>query len=403
MSIFNLRVVPRLEYTKNKSTGLVVGIDAANIRGGGGVTHLTELLQAAEPSEYGIRKVIVWGGQKTLQALEDRLWLEKVCPDALNGNSIQRALWQWRELSNRAKQSSCDILFVPGGNFLGSFRPFVTMSQNLLPFEPKEAARFRGSLVLFRLRLLKWLQSLSFRRADGVIFLTTYARDCVLGVVGSIQGKTSVIPHGINARFRAAPKLQYPIEEYTEQNPYRVLYVSIVDQYKHQWHVVEAVASLRREGMPLVLDLIGPSYHPALIRLNNAINRFDPSRSWVFYHESVPYEELEQKYKSADLAVFASSCENLPIILLEMMASGLPVASSNRGPMPQILEDGGVYFDPESPSSVEKALKKLITSPRLRSEMAQRSTEKTKDYSWVISASDTFGFLTKIHEKSSEA
>jgi hypothetical protein len=48
---------------KNK---MILGINASNIRSGGGVTHLVELLRAAEPEMYGFNKVIVWSGKKTL-------------------------------------------------------------------------------------------------------------------------------------------------------------------------------------------------------------------------------------------------------------------------------------------------------------------------------------------------
>ena len=53
-----------------------------------------------------------------------------------------------------------------------------------------------------------------------------------------------------------------------DDNPYRVLYVSIIDQYKHQWNLIDAIGSLRKMGLPIVLDLVGPSYIPALNRMN---------------------------------------------------------------------------------------------------------------------------------------
>ena len=52
-----------------------LGIDASNIRSGGGVTHLVELLRAAEPSAYGFAQVIVWASQATLTRLDERPWL----------------------------------------------------------------------------------------------------------------------------------------------------------------------------------------------------------------------------------------------------------------------------------------------------------------------------------------
>ena len=56
---------------------VILGIDASNIREGGGVTHLVELLRNAEPQNQGITKVIVWSGSKTLETIENRPSLKK--------------------------------------------------------------------------------------------------------------------------------------------------------------------------------------------------------------------------------------------------------------------------------------------------------------------------------------
>ena len=49
----------------------ILGIDASNIRGGGGITHLIELLKIENINIYGFKKVILWGGEKTLSLVED--------------------------------------------------------------------------------------------------------------------------------------------------------------------------------------------------------------------------------------------------------------------------------------------------------------------------------------------
>lgn len=379
-----------------QSIGLVVGIDATNLRRGGGVTHLVELLTAAEPDRNGIVRVVVWGGEQTLAKLPDRIWLEKVNPTALNRGLLRRIGWQRFSLPRAARAAQCDVLFVPGGSYAGNFRPIVTMSQNLLPFEWQELRRYGGGLLALKLILLRYTQSRSFRAADGVIFLTEYARRAVLNVTGEIIGKTATIPHGLNPRFQIKPWAQRPVGEYTESTPCRLLYVSIIDQYKHQWYVVEAVHALRAEGLSVVLELVGPAYPPALARLQAAITRFDPEGHWVHYHGAVPYEALHQIYAQADLGVFASSCENMPIILMESMAAGLPVACSNRGPMPEVLGDAGLYFDPERPDEIARALRAFIESPELRNKHAKAAYERATGYAWGQCADDTFGFLAKV-------
>ncbi len=119
-----------------------LGIDASNIRIGGGVTHLVEVLRAVEPSEHGIARITVWGGVNTLKRIEGRPWLFKIHEPLLDRPLPVRQCWQRFALQKLARLNGSDLLFCPGGSYAGSFRPFVAMSQNMQPFEWLEAQQF---------------------------------------------------------------------------------------------------------------------------------------------------------------------------------------------------------------------------------------------------------------------
>lgn len=373
---------------------ITVGIDATNLRQGGGVTHLVEILTAAD--NQGRFKVVIWGGQQTLAKLPERPWLEKVNPPELNLGILRRIWWQLFSLAPAAYAAGCSVLFVPGGSYVGNFRPTVTMSQNLLPFEWVELRRYGCSLSALKLLALRYSQSRSFRAANGVIFLTKYAKQAVLLVTGPLPGRSVVIPHGLNPRFQIRPKDLHRLDEYTEEKPCRLLYVSNVDHYKHQCHVVEAVHMLRSEGLSAVLELIGPANPAALALLHAAIARFDPEGCWVHYHGEVPYESVHENYHKADIGVYASSCETFGITLLEAMAASLPIACSNRSAMPEILGEAGLYFDPENPADIARAIRKYILDPGLRRENAVLGYERCLQYSWRRCADETFQFLEEV-------
>ena len=141
------------------------------------------------------------------------------------------------------------------------------------------------------------------------------------------------------------------------------------------------------------MHLVGPSYKPALKRLNEAVILHDRGWQWVKYFKDVSYSELHRYYHSADVGLFASSCENLPNILLEMMASGLPVACSDRGPMCEILGDGGEYFNPEDIDDIASALERILLSKSNRKIYSERAYTRSLSYSWDRTAMDTFSAL----------
>jgi glycosyltransferase involved in cell wall biosynthesis len=183
-----------------------------------------------------------------------------------------------------------------------------------------------------------------------------------------------------------------------------MVYVSTVNLYKHPWHLVEAVYRVRSQhGWPITLDLVGDAVVPAIDRLREAISRFDPGGAFVRYHGPVDHAGLPALYQQADMAVFASSCENQPLVLLEKMASGLPIACSDYGAMTEILGDDGVYFDPENVDSLVHALTILIQDPALRDSNAAKNHARAKAYDWARTAQDTFSLLSSVMRESNDA
>ena len=71
-----------------------LGIDASNIRGGGGLTHLRQMLAAADPPAHGFEQVVVWAPQSTLEQLKNQPWLLKRHDRALESHYLLRAWWQ---------------------------------------------------------------------------------------------------------------------------------------------------------------------------------------------------------------------------------------------------------------------------------------------------------------------
>ena len=378
---------------------MILGIDASNLRGGGGVTHLVEFLAAADPIVAGFTHVVVWGGWSTLNRIADKPWLEKRSDLWLERSLPVRSWWQSRRLSEEARFAECDLLFVPGGSYAGNFRPVVTMCQNLLPFEWHELKRFGFSWMSLKLMLLHLIQGVSFRRADGLIFLNQYAEREVLSAIGGTRAVTTVIPHGISKRFLLPVRRQLASDEFSSQRPFRLLYVSTIDVYKHQDKVAAAVGILREEGLPIILDLVGPAYGPALGKLRQTMKQTNRMGEVVRYFGPFAHERLHESYARADAFVFASSCENLPIILLEGMAAGLPIACSNRGPMPEVLGNAGLYFNPESVDSIAAALRKLFADNDLRLRLAQDASQRAAQFSWEACAGQTFAFLARIAQR----
>ena len=311
---------------------------------------------------------------------------------------ISTRKFQKERLPRLIKDHKIDLIFNSSSamNFLHPSKiPVVTMCLNVHPFCPKEVKRYRYGKFRVKLEILKWVMIKSFERADGVIFHSRYAQHLISQFAST--KKNVVIPTGIRKEFYHTPRKV----SFNGNVPVNLLYVSSVFLYKHQWHVIAGVEKLRNlTGRDIRLRLLGDGEPQAMRKLRKSLESIG-NPYYIEYLDDlpVPYKKLTAEYKNCDIFVFASSCENLPNILIEKMAMGLPIACSNRGPMPEILGEAGEYFDPEQPIDISRALRVLINSAKLRKEKAIASHHLAKGYSWESCANDTFAFLSEIAKR----
>lgn len=370
---------------------MIVGIDASRNRSGGAKAHLTGILTGSNPQEYGIDKVHLWAYKSLADSVPDLPWLTKHTPSALGKNLLHQVWWQYNKLPREAEHFGCKLMFNTDAGSVCPFQPSVTLSQDMLSYEPGEMQRFGYTKDRLRLLMLKFVQSRSLKRSRGAIFLTQYASDVIQQNTGQLLCK-KIIPHGIDDAFRQITnRINCPANE---KGSLSFLYVSNTSWYKHQWNVVKAIGKVRNSGIDAKLCLIGGGKGPAQELLDQVINDIDPMGFFVKQLPHVNHKMIPKYLSKADVFIFASSCENMPITLLEAMASGLPIACSNRGPMPEILRDAGTYFDPESDESILNAVMQIIRSVGLRKEIMLKAKDYSSYYTWQRSSRETWQFLS---------
>jgi len=381
---------------------MILGIDLSSPGSGGARRHITQLLDKFNPLEHGFNKIIVWGGDDLLSKLPEKKFIEKRTHKYLNKSLKYRIIWNFF-FKNKQINSSCDILFSPFGTFYSNTIPFVSMSRNMLLFDRTEINRFNNfSLIKLKLFFLYLQQSRSFRKATGIIFISEYAKFKISKHLKLNFKKTVVIHHGVSNEFRQNPKFQPPISEFNNTTPFKLLYVSSVWQYKHQWNIVEAVSILKKKGYPILLNLIGNNDNlDAELLLTNSLKKFDSKNEFVIWNKQIDPGIVYKYYQNADGFIFASTCENMPNILVESMSSGLPILCSNFQPMPEFLEDAGFYFNPLNINEIVEQIENFLQNHNMRSIKSQKSFLLSKLYSWEKCADETFSFLKNcIHSNS---
>jgi len=285
-----------------------------------------------------------------------------------------------------------DIVFFIDGFIQDGLENYksVILFHNLLLLDYKELlanglSRFTVLLLLLSLKQLK-----SFHRANGIIFLSNHSREFTLR--RWCRGKPyAIISHGLDETFRTRDMTYKPFQETIQ-----ILYLSTLFHYKHQIEVLTAIYSIRsKTGRDIRIKFVGGGD----VRYKNKIIREIKHRraeKYVTLLGSISHEEIPKMIDQADIFLYASSCETFGLTLLEGMGRGAVIASSNRCGLPEMLKDAGVYFDPENPDSISKALEELLSTDDQIEEKRMKALAYSREYTWEKCAAKTFQFFEEL-------
>jgi glycosyltransferase involved in cell wall biosynthesis len=366
-------------------------VNALSERRGGGQTYVRNLL-ARLPRE-GDLSVVVFAPDSL--PLPDHPRLTRAQTSWPVTNPLLRAVWERFALPGILREYRADVLFCPGG--LLNTRPpqgcrTATMFRNMMPFDPDAYRRLPWGLQRLRNLILRSVMLRSMKNADLTIFISRFARREVERHISVPRGLT--IYHGIDRQFLVGDA-PLPRPVVAGEGPY-LLYVSRFEVYKHHREVVEGYASLPRHlRNQYRLLLAGETDFDAASEVRQLVERLGLADR-VILTGGVPYTTLPALYQNAHAVLFASSCENCPNILLESIASGRPVLSSDVMPMPEI---GGVdllYFSPYDPADIGRKLELILSDETLAGRIGRAASARAALFNWNVTAELTWDALRAV-------
>lgn len=376
-----------------------IGIDATSIVSSGGLTHLFELVNCFDHKNHSkIKSIKIFASKKVLDFIPDKPIVSKHTFWFLNSNKFFRIFFQLFFFT-RCIDNKIDVLFSITGDYTGSFKPLVGMSQNMLLYERDQWKEIRSIKEKTKFFLNYLRQKKCFNNSQGIIFISKYARNYILNYLSLNHKNTEVINHGISKNFINQNKffdINFSIN--SNEKPFKFLYVSSIHTYKNHCNVIKAIDRLRKKKYLVTLTLIGKViFNNAGNKMNNLIQKLDPEGNFIQHIESVSYEEMPKKYSNHNGIIFASTCENMPNILIESMASTKPIACSDKSPMPEFLRDGGYYFDAKSVNSITTCLETMLNSSSDYGILANKNLKEINKYNWEKTSTETFNYLSSIN------
>jgi glycosyltransferase involved in cell wall biosynthesis len=170
----------------------------------------------------------------------------------------------------------------------------------------------------------------------------------------------------------------------SDGNPPVILSVGRLIEKKGFGDLIASAAILRRRGHRFRVEIVGAG--PLLPALEAQVRRLG-LKSCVQFLGAQPQETVQLDYRRATL--FALPCvvtadgdrDGIPTVLLEAMASGTPVVSTEVSGIPELIESGsdGLLVEPNNPALLADALEQLLIDPELRNRLAQAARQKIEE------------------------
>jgi glycosyltransferase involved in cell wall biosynthesis len=193
--------------------------------------------------------------------------------------------------------------------------------------------------------------------ARFVVCVSDHGRSQIMRILDPAQwDKLHVVHCGVDVAA-------FPLAERGEGN--EILTVGRLDPVKGYALLIESVAELSRRGIDARLSIVGDGPQRAeLERLAAALGM----RERVEFAGAVGQDEIRRHYERADLFALPSFAEGLPVVLIEAMATGLPVVASRITGIPELVEEGvsGVLVRPGRGDELAAALARVLAQPAAR-------------------------------------
>ncbi len=272
---------------------------------------------------------IGWGRSMFLGcAWATRRLLRRIKPDIVHGQGTERDCSMEAVLSGYP-----NVLTLHGNMRVHAARP-----------EQKGSSYYKMAAAL---------ETFCLKRTDGVVAISRYTQELVAG----LARKSWLLPNAVDRRF-------FDVAPASPSVP-RILFVGSLGERKNPLGLLKACEDLLRKG-ECTLALAGQS--DAEGEYGHKVLKLAATLPGVELLGFLDRDALAAEFARSTLLVLPTFEDNCPMVILEAMAAGLPVAASRVGGVPDLVQEGetGLMFDPASTDAIRDAISRLLENPEMR-------------------------------------
>jgi glycosyltransferase involved in cell wall biosynthesis len=185
----------------------------------------------------------------------------------------------------------------------------------------------------------------------------------------------------------------------------KILIVSDISPRKNHLRLIQAFSRVQeRSQSPLELVVVG-YMRTAIPELEDMLEDVARRRENVniTFAGYVPDSEVLSLYAQADVFVYPSLYEGFGLPVLEAMASGCPVITSNVSSLPEVVGEAALLVDPYDVEALAQAMLTVLEDDELKREMSKKGIAQAQKFSWEKAGAELLAVCREVADKASTA
>jgi len=308
-------------------------------------------------------------------------------------NRMLRLPWEQSVLPLRLKQKRIDVCH--GATFvtplLKTCGHVVSIHDMTFHLTPERHSPFKRAY--FRAMIPEMV-----RRSEKVIAISESTKRDLVRLMDIDEEKICVTHLGVDTRFRPITdeeELTKVRQKYNLPAKY-ILYVGLIEPRKNVEALVDAyhTDSMHTEFELVLAGNLGWGYAPLLEKIRKSQLR-DRIRMPGYVADS----DLPALFSMAATFVYPSAYEGFGLPVLEAMACGAPVITSQVSSLPEVAGDAAILVDPSDPRALVTALQRVLADDQLRRSLSEKGIQRARLFTWEKTAQKTLGVYNEITER----
>ena len=298
-----------------------------------------------------------------------------------------------------------DLFFYPA---VYSYFPMLARMPCVICYHDTTAERFPKLLFPKKRNHRLWQAKTALARLQTTRAMTVSdasARD-LEQILHFDRSKIDVVTEAADPLFRPidddAYKQRVRKEHGIPEDRRLLVYVGGMNPHKNLLGLLKAMPDVVKKApdvhLAIVGSISGKGFWDDIPGLMRFVKEHPPLEQHVTFTGYMSDEDLVALFGTTSALVFPSLWEGFGLPAVEAMACGVPVLSSRRGSLPEVVGDAGLFYDPESPWAIYTAILRFLENDEMQKDLAAKALARSKMFTWTRAAELAEVCFRKCHE-----